>query len=397
MRRVSPCFLAVLLALSALAVGLGAPASADPLSARQRGGSLLLETRADGARLTFPGGEAVELPLPEGAALTRLASLAGESWVAAGSAPVLGPLKNEGATDLLLLTGDGGGVRRLPAPPAREGHLRALPVVLEEDGRLVGLAWLEGSDSGSFGVRAAAWNGRAWSRPEVVAPPGPGSQLALTGQVLADGTWLLAWSAFDGADDEIVSARRRSGAWERPSRVAPDNDTPDVTPALLATADGGALLAWSRRVDLDYYLYLARLEKDSWTEARRIGGKGTLFPAFSALALPAASDAIDLLYVDAGDRLAVPAERREAQGDTASSWKVARLDAAGTVRETRRSTRAGLAGRPALLHGADGALTLRWSAPAGLALRGGAAGGGLTVSLERMGAGAEGSGQEVER
>ena len=184
--------------------------------------------------------------------------------MAAGSAP-----DASGGRRLFLLRGDDRASRPLARAPGQAGRQRRGPVLLVDGGRLAGLAWLEGDDDRSFSVRAALWTGQRWQAPERVSFPGPGSQLALTGAVLADGSWLLAWSAFDGHDDEIVWSRRAGSAWQPVKRLYPDNSVPDITPALAATADGGALIAWSRFDGHGYALRMARFPRRRRPLARR--------------------------------------------------------------------------------------------------------------------------------
>ncbi|HEX2162768.1 MAG TPA: hypothetical protein VHM02_02350, partial [Thermoanaerobaculia bacterium] len=148
-----------------------------------------------------------------------------------------------------------------------------------DDGALAGLAWLEGDAPRGMAVRLARWDGLRWAPAETVAAPGPGSQLALVATALADGTLLLAWSAFDGSDDEVVWSRRDGDAWSRPERIAADNAVPDVTPALVAV-DGGALAAWATFADGAYRVVLARYADGRWSAPRPVAPPGTAFPGF---------------------------------------------------------------------------------------------------------------------
>lgn len=308
------------------------PADAAPV----RQGPVLLAATGE-ARLELPSGQQVTARLPQGAALETTASL-DTGWLAAGTQPAAGPST---ARDLLLLTGDGQTVSTLPAPPGKTGSLRQEPLPLVDGGRLTGLVWLEGESRRSFGVRFAAWNGAGWEEPEIIAPPGPGSQLALTAAHLRDGSRLLAWSAFDGKDDEIVWSRGRNGAWSRPQRVAADNSVPDVTPALTAV-NGGALLAWSR-YDTglgEYRVVVSRFDKGRWTAPVATGRAGSLYPTFE----PAPAGAARMLY-----RTAAP------QG-----WELLEMNAAGRV--SRRAAVVAAAGtRPSVTESSDGVL-FRWPA-----------------------------------
>lgn len=253
---------------------------ADPLQADLGGRGAVLYATADGARVELtPDGTQSDLPRPRDAAAGSVdyssLALVDVGWAAAG-----GYQADDGHTRLVVQRGGAAAVRSLPEPPGQHGRLRVGPVLLVDGGRLAGLAWLEGDDYRSLAVLAAPWDGAGWGAVERVAPPGPGSQVALTGAVLADGSWMLAWSAYDGGDDEIVWARRVAGSWLPSARLSPDNGVPDVTPALVATRDG-ALIAWSRYDGDQYRLRLARFDGEAWRDDRWVGPTASLFPSFS--------------------------------------------------------------------------------------------------------------------
>jgi acyl-CoA thioesterase-1 len=218
---------------------------------------------------------ALALRLPAGAEPANSAALGDHGWV-------MTALRGR---EIVVLIGDGATVSTLPTPPAARPDLSDLavrrePLPLVEDGRLAGLVWLEGDGPLSLGVRFARWNGAGWEAPQTVSAPGPGSQLALTAARLGDGTWLLAWSAFDGHDDEIVWSRQAAdGTWSAPRRVAKDNAVPDITPTLTATADaadaanadGAALLTWSRFDGSIYQVVTSRFRAGRWDAPRAAG------------------------------------------------------------------------------------------------------------------------------
>ncbi len=214
---------------------------AEPLHAQTtlQSGNLVLSATGDRARLALPDGKTLPLTLPERTEISSLAELE-RSWMVAASVP------EGGRRLLLLLAGDEAGSRALPVPADQRGTQRRGAVLLAREGRLHGMAWLEGDGDRGLSVRAAAWDGERWGAPEAVSRIGPGSQLALTGAVLAKGSWVLAWSAFDGEDDEIVWSRRSAeGRWSPVRPVSEGNSVPDITPTLAAAGDG-ALIAWSR-------------------------------------------------------------------------------------------------------------------------------------------------------
>ncbi len=175
----------------------------------------------------------------------------------------------------------GRGPRRIPFPAVRSGAVRTAPRPVVDGDRLAGLVWLEG-DLDNLAVRSGVLeNGAITSVETVSAAPPRGSQTGLTAAVLADGSWLLAWSRFDGNDDEIYWTRRTPGGnWQNPRKLT-GNSTPDVTPHLLAR-DSGAVIAWSGLKD-EYEVFTATFDGNNWTAARSLGIRGTLKPAFRKL------------------------------------------------------------------------------------------------------------------
>lgn len=335
----------VLTALACLLLGSVAPRlSAAPQPP-------VLVSSSGEARLELASGETIRASLPAGATLDVTATL-DSGWLAAGTQPTGTEAKPASTRDLLLLTGNvltgnGQTVSTLPAPPGKTAALRQEPLPLIEDGRLAGLVWLEGENRRSFGVRFAAWTGTAWDTPELIAPPGPGSQLALTAARLANGTWLLAWSAFDGHDDEIVWSRRVHGTWSRPQRVAADNQVPDITPALTTAGNAGdsALLAWSRYDAAlgEYRVVMSRFVQGHWTAPAAAAPPGSFYPTFEA----APSGRQRMLY-----RIAMP------QG-----WEMVEMDTAGHA--TRHATMiTAESARPVVSTAAANAAVFRWPATA---------------------------------
>ncbi|MDE2975917.1 MAG: hypothetical protein OXU63_00180, partial [Acidobacteriota bacterium] len=161
---------------------------------------------------------------------------------------VAGVARGADGPRFLLYAGRGGQVTALPAPErARPGNRLASARWLASDGPepLHGLAWLEASRPRAQEVWLAPWRDGAFEPSVRLVADGPGSQTALDAAVLADGSWLLVWCAFDGEDDELVWRQRQpDGNWVG-GRVSTDNGVPDITPRLLVTPDGAAV-AWSR-------------------------------------------------------------------------------------------------------------------------------------------------------
>jgi hypothetical protein len=304
---------------------------ADPIQAD----GMVLSQANDKARLELKGDRVLSVALPARGEVESLSSLGSREWIAAGS------FADEDGRRLFLLTGDRSGSRPLPEPSGQKGAERRSPVLLVENGTLAGLAWLEGGTGTSLSVRAAAWDGRNWGAIETVSVPGPGSQAGLTGAVLADGSWLLAWDAVDGEDDEIVWSHRQGhqgAAWTPVRPVSANNHVPDVNPTLTAagTAGSGALLAWSRYNGEGYQLRTARFD-GSWKDERAAGPTHTMHPSFVR-----DGDHTWLVYLSGRPR----------------SWSVLELSASG--RSLRRaSALSALDERPVVIEDA-GTLRLRW-------------------------------------
>jgi len=310
-----------------------AVAQEDPVQAAREG--LVLIPQGSAARLELPGGGTLPVSLPDRAEVSSLAATDG-GWVAAGSSP-----DAAGRQRLFLLSGNDKSFRSLPEPPGQTGTQRRGPVLLVDGGRLAGLAWLEGDGGRSLAVRAAVWNGRKWQAPQVVSHPGPGSQLALTGAVLADGAWLLAWSAFDGTADEIVWSEREGTTWLPVRRLSVPNQVPDITPTLTATAGGGALIAWSRFDGHGYQMRMAHFERGRWADEHVAGPSGSLYPAFLG-----APDRPRLLYLEAAAR----------------SWTVLDMDAEGKVQaKASLASPSRSLSRP-IVDSLGGSVRLRWLA-----------------------------------
>jgi hypothetical protein len=302
-----------------------------PLSAAASG--LRLVTTGGAAELELAGGERVAVALPAGGELSTVAAVEA-GWVAAGTR------RTENGTELVLAAGDGEGFSFLPLPLGRDVRLRQDPVPLVADAELAGLTWLEGEDERSLAVRFARWEREKWGAARTVVAAGPGTQIALSAAALADGSWLLAWSRFDGEDDEVVWSRSRGvegEAWSAPRRIAADNAVPDITPALLATS-GGVLAAWSRYDGEHYRVVTAAFDGRKWSAPRTAGPAGSLYPTWEA----AGGAALVLLT-----RTAVP-----------RGWMAVEVDGSGRALRTAAVAVSGTE-RPAVEAAGDEA-TFRW-------------------------------------
>ena len=319
---------AILLAFSSSIAALAAEARSAS------SGDWLWSSSSAGHRVTDAKGEALAIDLPATARLSDFAAV-GDGWLATAIDP-----SSNGPT-LQILRGDGRGSWALPSPSIAGAELRSASLAVDGKG-LQGLAWLEGADSRRLAVKSASWLGHAWSAVETVAAPGPGSQLSLASAQLADGTWLLLWSAYDGTDDEILWSQRSGDGWSSPARLGADDQVPDITPRVVALANGGALAAWSGFVDGHYRLHTASFSTGRWTEPEISGGPGTVAPDFEIR-----DDHPYLVY-----RQAVP-----------RAWVVAEVGTAGKLGR-RAELRTSSAVRPLLGKADGGGIELRWAAEA---------------------------------
>ena len=250
-------------------------AAAPRLVAHGDGGRTLL-VEEDGKWTVSAGGARQAVTLPAGGNLEQLAERS-EGWIAAGA--VASPFGQE----LLFVERAGGVLRRIAPPAAQAAPIRAHPVLLTRADQTFGTAWLEGDESQRYAIRFAPWQGAGFGAPVEVGPAGPGSQLALTGAVLADGRMLLVWAGYDGEDDEIWAVVGRDRRWSAPVRVGGDNRVPDILPAVVASGDG-ALVAWSRLDGDEYRLAMASFDGKAFGKTSLIGPPGTLDPSFEILA-----------------------------------------------------------------------------------------------------------------
>ena len=328
MRRFLP-FGLVLLYLLGLP-GLAPAAEHELLQPVESRSDLILESTRGQARVLRGGGAAQRVSLRSNERLTTIEETQG-GWTAAGVS------EEEDGSKLIVFTRSPAGTRRMAAPSLQRHPLQLRPALVVQDEQLDGLAWLEGSNPASLSVRVAARAGEDWGEVIIVAPPAKGSQTGLVQTVLADGSWLLAWSAFDGRDDEILWSIGRNDNWSVPSRIGKANSVPDVLPALVSTPDG-ALLVWSRQIEGHYRLLLSRYQSNSWSRPQIVGPPGSLDPGFAIR-----EGQLLLLYRHAWPR----------------GWAITELSTKGIPRRLAVVSDDN-ASRPALLHSSSEGIELRW-------------------------------------
>jgi hypothetical protein len=258
------------LILAPTSVALSAVERAEILQPANSQQSFLLATEQGRATIEKPGGRRKQLRLRSREHLTDFAETRA-GWAAAGTRAASGKQR------IIVLEQGAAGLQRLPEPPSQTELLRVQPRLMVARDEIGGLAWLEGSHPGSLSIRTAAWNGTDWQPVEVVSPSLKGSQTGLSGTVLADGSWLLVWAAYDGHDDEIFWSQKKGSRWSAPRRLAPNNLSPDITPKVVATKTG-ALVAWSHNDGDDYRMTISRLDGSTWQPPQTVGERGAVGP-----------------------------------------------------------------------------------------------------------------------
>lgn len=327
--------LPVLALLGLLVLGPAAFGASPPGAASPGAGEILLVEGAGKRHLLHTDGSAVA-EMPPSARIHSVATT-DSAWYAAGI---------ESTPDghrLLLRKGSGERVKALPTPEVGASAELREPTVLTTGNGLAGLAWIEGEAPRRQSVRAALWTAGGFREPVTVSPPGPGSQLALVAAPLGVDSWLLAWSAFDGEDDEILWSRLGATGATSPARLTADNTVPDITPSLAATGEGTLLAAWSRYDGNDYRVVVARFDGAAWTTPEEIGPAGSVYPTFQV----GAGAPPLLVYLETVPR----------------AWTAVELDTAGAVRR-RATLPTEHAETPVARRAADG-VTFFWTAADG--------------------------------
>ena len=205
------------------------------------------------------------------------------------SVATAGVRSDEGGTRALVVLVDenGGGTREIPLPSAR-GLAQATPKLLAPRTRETAFAvtWFEGSSLGqrelffAHALDDGSDAGPRFSRPVRLAGRAPGSQVALDAVTLADGRYLLTWSAYDGTDTEILYMVGDGESWSRPRRVHDGDDTPDSFPTLVATP-AGAVVAWNSLEGHTYAVMTSTFDGEGWSAPRRLVAAPGVEPAWA--------------------------------------------------------------------------------------------------------------------
>ena len=263
--------------------GISPGFAADGLTAYRGPDWAHLQATEAGTTLWLGPEQAVELPATEAPAVpfryNDLVLLARDKegmqeWAVAGVAV------DKNGPRLSLRGGRGDQVRPI-APPDRQRSAVQIAsarwLATEGAEPLRGLAWLEATRPRAQEVWLSPYRDGEPQAATRLVGAGPGSQTALDAVVLADGSWLLVWAAFDGNDDDLVWRQGRpDGSWTG-GRVSPDNRAPDITPRLIVTPDGAAV-AWSRYDGNVYRARTARFEQGEWIGEGWAAPPDSLYP-----------------------------------------------------------------------------------------------------------------------
>ena len=275
--------LCLTLALLAWSAGLPPGLAADGLTAYRGQDWAHLQATEPGPILWLGPEQAVELPATEAPGVpVRYDDLVllgrdpegMQEWAVAGVAV------DRNGPRLSLHGGRGDRVRPIAPPDRRQGAVQiasARWLATEGAEPVRGLAWLEATRPRAQEVWLSPYRDGELQAATRLVGAGPGSQTALDAVVLADGSWLLVWSAFDGNDDDLVWRQGRpDGSWTG-GRISPNNRVPDITPRLLVTREGAAV-AWSRYDGNVYRVRTARFEQGEWLGETWAAAPDSLYP-----------------------------------------------------------------------------------------------------------------------
>ena len=293
--------------------------------------NLVLEATLGEAKVDQDGAQPRRIAVRRNELLTTIEETH-QGWTAAGIKEV------RNGTNLILISRSSEGTQRLTLPQPQRHDLRLRPTLLVSDEAMSGLAWLEGPDLTSLSIRTSTRVNGEWDEVSIVAPPAKGSQTGLVATGLPDGSWMLAWSAFDGQDDDILWSQGRDDHWTPPRRIGQNNSVPDIMPTLVVTGNG-ALLAWSRVIDGQYQILLSRFDGANWSAPSLVGPPGSLQPRFAVR-----DGGLHLLYHHAWP----------------AAWAVADLAPSGRIRRDAILAE-DQPDRPVLVGSSSRSAELRWS------------------------------------
>ncbi len=132
----------------------------------------------------------------------------------------------------------------------------------------LGGGWLVWNEDG--GLFYSRQGGDAWSPKREIDTSLSTRDRSPSLAVDPQGVLWLAWSGFDGTDEEIFFSRWGEGDWEKAQRVNRDDASPDLydgSPYLAIGGDGQPWLLWVGDGEgLDDEIFYARWEGEGWSE-----------------------------------------------------------------------------------------------------------------------------------
>ena len=119
-----------------------------------------------------------------------------------------------------------------------------------------------------------------WSNfnyPEPVSPFGRNSDYQVQLAMDPDGAALIVWRQYDGANWQIYKAEYRNGTWNRPADAG-DNISPDgqdaEKPQVAMDANGSALIVWRQYDGANWRIYKSEYRFASWTHPADLTADG---------------------------------------------------------------------------------------------------------------------------
>jgi hypothetical protein len=132
-----------------------------------------------------------------------------------------------------------------------DGRLRAFWVRRDEQGQTLRMSIRRDGDWGPS--ERLPTGGMPVSHPTVVLAGG--------------GTLIVAWTGFDGTDDDIFAMTFSAGAWNSPVRVGGHEGVPDIHPVLGFDGKGSPWVYWRGFDGRSYSGYVSRLTGSRWSGA----------------------------------------------------------------------------------------------------------------------------------
>lgn len=145
----------------------------------------------------------------------------------------------------------------------RRGAIVSMSTALDGEGK-PWVVWEEGSDGIDSEIYFAFWDGRGWSVPQLVTSASGGHAPVITFDGLGGG-WLV-WNE----DEGLFYSRREGDAWSPKREIDTSPSTRDRSPSLAVDPQGVVWLAWSGFDGSDEEIFFSRWEEGGWEKAQQV-------------------------------------------------------------------------------------------------------------------------------